>query len=240
MDNCGITIIIPTFNEVQNIQTLIYKILNIFTNSGINGRILVVDDLSEDGTIDVLEKISKTNTNVKYIVRKKDPGLSQSVVEGFENVFTPYILVMDADLSHPPSIIPVFYDKLIDNQCDIVIGSRYIKNGSIENWPIERKIISYGGTFLGRILVPSVRDPVSGFFAFNRDVIANVKLKPRGYKILLEVLGKGNWETVIEIPFTFKDRELGKSKLKIMIIIDYLRQFFDIFVFKVKKLFFSQ
>ncbi len=110
---------------------------------------------------------------------------------------------------------------------DLVIGSRYMEGGGIKKWPLKRRIISLGATFLGRLLFPDVSDPVSGFFAVRKSVVENAPLKPRGYKILLEVLGKGNWKNLKEIPFEFVDREIGSSKLKGRTIIEDAEQCFD-------------
>jgi len=116
---------------------------------------------------------------------------------------------------------------------DVVIGSRYIEGGGIKKWPLKRRIISIGATFLGRLLFPDVSDPVSGFFAVKKRVVVNASLKPRGYKILLEVLGKGFWEKDKEIPFEFVDREIGSSKLKLKTIIEYAEQVIDIALFSI-------
>jgi dolichol-phosphate mannosyltransferase len=134
---------------------------------------------------------------------------------------------MDADLSHPPELIPRFRSEILKG-ADLVIGSRYMGGGGIEDWPLGRRIISRGATFLGRILFPEITDPVSGFFALKREVVAGAPLRPRGYKILMEVLGKGSWQKAVEIPFTFRDRKAGSSKLRSRTILDYLRQVLDI------------
>jgi dolichol-phosphate mannosyltransferase len=111
---------------------------------------------------------------------------------------------------------------------DVVIGSRYVDGGSISNeWPLKRRIISQGATILGRVLFPDIKDPVSGFFAVRKSVVEHAPLKPKGYKILLEVLGKGNWRTVEEIPYTFNDRAKGASKLKSGTMVEYALQVFD-------------
>jgi dolichol-phosphate mannosyltransferase len=114
---------------------------------------------------------------------------------------------------------------------DIVIGSRYMEGGGIKKWPLKRRIISIGATFLGRLLFPDITDPVSGFFAVRKSVLDQAPLKPRGYKILLEVLGKGSWQKDKEIPFEFVDRETGSSKLKIKTIVEYAQQVVDIALF---------
>jgi dolichol-phosphate mannosyltransferase len=110
---------------------------------------------------------------------------------------------------------------------DLVIGSRYMEGGGIKKWPLKRRIISMGATFLGRLLFPEIRDPVSGFFAVKKGVVEHAPLRPRGYKILLEVLGKGSWGKEKEIPFEFVDRAIGSSKLKGQTIIEYAGQVID-------------
>lgn len=206
---------------------MIESILSIFGNSGINGEVLVVDDSSRDGTIQIVQEIATSNPAVRIIVREEDPGLSQSVVEGFSSANGDILLVIDADFSHPPSMIPDMYNTVCSGD-DIVVGSRYIKGGGIEDWPWRRRIISLGATGLARILVPEVTDPVSGFFALKRSVISGAHLRPRGYKILLEVLGRGNWSTVTELPFTFHDREAGESKLRMSTMTEYAAQVLSI------------
>ena len=217
------TVIIPTFNEGENIAAIIDAVNGVFQRSGIRGEILVVDDSSRDRTIPIVEEIAGRDGNVRLIVRKEDHGLSQSVVEGFSEAHSDILQVIDADFSHPPELIPRFYEA-IRGGADIAIGSRYMKGGDIEQWPLKRRVISLGATAFGRMLFPEVTDPVSGFFAVRREVVAGAPLAPRGYKILMEVLGRGRWHSFVEIPFVFKDREEGTSKLRLDTMVDYLRQ----------------
>lgn len=228
MNSYDLTVIIPTFNEMENIEKLIWTIISVFQQNSLHGEILVVDDMSTDGTIQIVQKFQKKQPDVHLIIREEDHGLSQSVVEGFKKAQSDIIQVVDADFSHPVDLIPVFYHKIHDEGYDICIGSRYTRGGEIQNWPLKRKLISRGATIIGRFLFPEITDPVSGFFAIKKEVVQNCTLKPRGYKILMEVLGKGQWESVAEIPFTFKDRELGESKLVASTITDYLGQCWDI------------
>jgi dolichol-phosphate mannosyltransferase len=225
-----LTVIIPTFKEEANIRNIITEVDAVFKRNNLNGEILVVDDNSPDNTISIVNEIKKTKANVNIIIRMKDHGLSQSVAEGFSHASSDIMLVIDADLSHPPALIPLMYQEIMGGN-DIVIGSRYMDGGGIKKWPIKRRVISLGATFLGRLLFPDFSDPVSGFFAIRKSVVANATLKPRGYKILLEVLGKGTWEKDKEIPFEFVDREIGSSKLKLKTIIDYAHQVIDITLF---------
>ena len=221
-----LTVIIPTFKEESNIGTIIESVDAVFSRNAINGEILVVDDNSPDRTIELARELQKTKPNLSLVVRKEDHGLSQSVVEGFRMARSDIFLVMDADRSHPPALIPVMLEGIRAGN-DIVIGSRYMEGGGIKKWPLKRRIISKGATFLGRLLFPEIHDPVSGFFAVKRSVVEHAPLRPRGYKILLEVLGKGTWYKVKEIPFEFVDRATGSSKLGSRTIIEYAEQVID-------------
>lgn len=225
-----LTVIIPTYKEESNIERIITAVDTVLKKNNIPGEILVVDDNSPDRTIEFVTNLKKTRPNLSFLVRIDDHGLSQSVVDGFSHAGSPVFLVMDADLSHPPALIPKMYQSIKDGS-DIVVGSRYMTGGRIEKWPLKRRVISHGATFLGRLLFPEVSDPVSGFFAIKRMVVKEAPLKPRGYKILLEVLGKGSWETIKEIPFEFVDRATGSSKLKIKTIVEYAQQVVDITLF---------
>jgi len=222
-----LTVIIPSFKEEANIRHIIAEVDTVFKKNSLIGEILVVDDNSPDNTIAIVNELKKTQTNLSLLVRTSDHGLSQSVADGFLYASSDVFVVIDADLSHPPALIPKMYDEIRAGS-DVVIGSRYMEGGGIKKWPLKRRIISLGATFLGRLLFPDITDPVSGFFAIRKDVVAQAQLKPRGYKILLEVLGKGTWEHDKEIPFEFSDREIGASKLKIRTIVEYAQQVLDI------------
>ncbi|RPI40753.1 MAG: glycosyltransferase family 2 protein [Methanoregulaceae archaeon] len=222
-----LTVIIPTFNEEANIRNIVLAVDAVCHEHSLLGQILVVDDNSSDATIGIVHELMRTNGNVEILIREKDHGLSQSVADGFCHAKSDVFIVIDADFSHPPALIPRMYEE-IRNGHDIVIGSRYMEGGGIRKWPLKRRIISIGATFLGRLLFPDITDPVSGFFAVRKTVVDSAPLKPRGYKILLEVLGKGTWEKDKEIPFEFVDRETGSSKLKTRTIIEYACQVADI------------
>ncbi|WP_321505815.1 glycosyltransferase family 2 protein [uncultured Methanoregula sp.] len=222
-----LSVIIPTFNEEENILNIIEEVDAVLKKSNLNGEILVVDDNSQDRTITLVREMHSKKENVNIIVRLADHGLSQSVAEGFTHASSQIFIVIDADLSHPPALIPKMYEEIRAGN-DLVIGSRYMEGGGIRQWPLKRRLISIGATFLGRLLFPDITDPVSGFFAVKKEVVVNAPLRPKGYKILLEVLGKGTWENDREIPFEFVDREIGSSKLKFRTITEYARQVVDI------------
>jgi dolichol-phosphate mannosyltransferase len=222
-----ITVIIPTYKEEENIGDTILEINSILKISDINGQILVVDDNSPDKTKTIVQGFVDKMENVNLCIRFFDKGLSQSVVDGISESKSDIILVTDADRSHDLSLIPSMYNKIKEGS-DVVIGSRYMKGGGIKKWSLKRRIISIGATFLGRLILPDITDPVSGFFAMKKDVIKNVVLKPTGYKILFEILGKGVWTRFVEVPYEFTDRKVGESKLKLKTIVEYVQQVIDI------------
>jgi dolichol-phosphate mannosyltransferase len=227
-----LTVIIPTYNESKNIQNIIRSVTNIFITNNIDGEILIIDDDSPDNTSDLAVKMYKQGCPVNVIKRlTDDKGLSQSVVCGFQESISNKMIVIDADFSHPVNLIPLLYNNL--DHYDIVIGSRYMKGGAIKKWPLKRRIISLGATFLGRCLFPEITDPVSGFFALKKNVIDNVQLESNGYKILLDILGKGKYKNWLEMPFEFIDRDSGDSKLNLSIINDYIYQVIDLVLYSI-------
>ena len=218
-----ISIVVPTYKEQENIQTLFERIFKVFKEHKIDGEIIVVDDDSNDGTEETVNKFTERHP-VNLIVRKNEKGLASACIKGFDNAKGDIILVMDADLQHPPEKIPELISA-IENGADIAIGSRHVEGGSLGDWNIIRKTVSWGAGFLANTLfseIKNVKDKESGFFAFKKEVIANVDLRPKGYKILLEILVLGNYKNVKEIGFTFGLRNAGKSKLGISIIFSYI------------------
>jgi dolichol-phosphate mannosyltransferase len=161
----------------------------------------------------------------------RNPGLSQSLYEGMLHAQAKLIQCIDCDFSHPPEKIPVFYQYLTAEGFDMVIGSRYVKGGEVIHWPVIRQVLSFGAALLGRLLIPHIKDSGSGFFALNKNILAGTKLTPRGFRMGFEILGKGKWTSVKEIPISFVDRERGSSKMKFSIILDYLTQWFYVMYF---------
>lgn len=226
-----ITVIIPTFNEADTILNTIHTIHRVLISNNINGEILIVDDNSPDKTADIAQ--TSGIPDVRVLNRMTDHGLSKSVIDGFRSAASDYMLVTDADLQHDVELIPEFLKEL-KNGYDVVIGSRYMPKGNIERWSVKRRIISLGATALGRVLFPEITDPVSGFFAVKRDVVKDAKMDGRGYKICMDVLGKGNYNKVKEIPYTFRTRSAGESKLNTHTILDYINQVTDLSFYSIK------
>lgn len=218
-----ISIIVPTYNEKESIRLLFDRISKVMKEEF---ELIFVDDSSPDGTADEARKLSKKFSNVKLVSRKGKYGLSGAVFAGFRESKGEIILIMDADLSHPPEVIPQLLSNL--PKYDIAIGSRLIKGGGVENWPIHRKLISIGADIISRCVIGSaVTDPMSGFFAAKRSIFEKTRLRTKGYKILLNILADNPDIKIIEVPYIFTDRIFGKTKLdfseKLRYISDVLR-----------------
>jgi len=223
-----LSVIVPTYNESQNIVRMLDSIAE--TLSSYHGaEIIVVDDNSPDGTADRAKKhakiiSAKKRIRVDIITRDAKSGLSSAIIKGVQYAAGDFLVIMDSDFSHPPNVIPSIIQVLQDSNYDIVIASRYVKGGSIIGWPFKRRLVSKGATKIARYgLGIEVKDPVSGFFAFRRDIINNIKFDAIGYKMLLEILVKTKGARVKEIPYTFTNRRIGTSKLDAGVMLDYLR-----------------
>jgi dolichol-phosphate mannosyltransferase len=164
----------------------------------------------------------------RVMVRKENPGLASSVLDGFKNASGDILVVMDADLSHPPEVIPRLLAPILEGEADFVIGSRYIKGGGVEGWAFHRQIISRIASWLGRVVLGGVHDPASGFFAIRAELVKNCDFEVKGFKICTELLTRCRGSRVVEVPYVFKGREKGKSKLKFATVLDYLNQLLTI------------
>lgn len=212
-----ISLVIPTFNEAENIPIIVDTIFNILKHKGLDGEVIIVDDDSPDGTWEIAESL-KTVYNVKVLRRLDKRGLSSAVIDGFKMASGDIIGVMDADMSHPPEKIPELLEPIISNKSDIVIGSRYVEGARIENWPLGRKLSSRIATLAVRGLT-RVRDPMSGFFFFRQGVIEGIELSSKGFKIGLQIIVKGKYNNTTEVPINFRDRKHGHSKLGFSVVL---------------------
>ncbi len=203
--------IVPTYNERDNLDELVKRVVDACRDGGLDAEMVIVDDSSPDGTGDHAEELAKRYP-LKVVHRTGKLGLSSAVLDGIKAAGGEVIVVMDADLSHPPEKIPEIVKRIESGEAEVVIGSRHVEGGCIENWPFYRKIVSRGAAMLARGLT-KVKDPMSGFIAFKRSVIDGVALDPVGYKIGLEILVKGKYSKVCEVPIRFANRKAGKSKL---------------------------
>jgi len=221
-----VSVIVPTFREAANIAELVERIERAVPNS----EIIIVDDNSNDGTDEVVRKLGRAR--VRLHIRTTERGLSSAVIAGCRLANASHIIVMDADLSHPPEAIPAMLAQLASGG-DFVIGSRYIAGGSTDSaWTLFRRVNSLSATVLARPLT-RLSDPMSGFFAMRTaDFRATKDLNPIGYKIALEMLVKGPFRNPREVPIHFADRKRGESKLSLKEQIRYIRHLARLYRFK--------
>ncbi|TXI18271.1 MAG: glycosyltransferase [Nitrosomonas sp.] len=205
------SIVVPTLNESENIDLLLTRLFALDFNAD-SFEVIFVDDGSSDGTPDKVHAWEK-RANVHLIERREKPDLTASILTGVAAARSNIIVVMDADLSHPPEYLAAIVKPLIDGDYDVAIGSRYVSGGRTENWPLHRQLLSRIGGWIARP-VCDVNDVTSGFFAFRRDLADKISRNAHGYKILLELLMAHHGEIrVTEIPICFHDRAYGTSKL---------------------------
>jgi dolichol-phosphate mannosyltransferase len=220
-----LSLVVPTFNERDNLAALIERVHQSLSEHPY--ELIVVDDASPDGTGDLALEYA-ARYPIRVISRVTGRGLASAVVEGFKQARAEVLGVMDADLQHPPETLPALLQE-IDQEADLVIASRYVREGGIRGWSLQRRIISQGAILLAKLVVRSARrvgDPLSGFFLLKRHVIGRSKLEPTGYKILLEILVKGNYQRVVEVPYWFVERARGKSKLNLKQELAYLHHLY--------------
>lgn len=215
-----IAVILPTYNEKDNIAHLIPEIFAVFTEEGIDGQIIVVDDSSPDGTSEFVEDL-QNRFPIILMKRKSKLGLGSAYVMGFKKALennTDVIFEMDADLSHSPSEIPEFLEK-INAGCDVVVGSRTVPGGKISGWGMTRKLVSWTGNFIGKYLAGVyVSDLTSGYRTYKKEVLEKInldKVESSGYGFQLEMLARARDENfkIGIVPITFANRSSGSSKL---------------------------
>ena len=229
----SVSVIVPTYREAENLPELIDRIEKVRNEFSLDLDLLIMDDDSRDGTEQIVRDYSKPW--VHLIVRKANRGLSPAVLDGMQQAAKDALLVMDADLSHPPEKIPEMLDALAGGH-DFVIGSRYVRGGSTGGgWSVLRLLNSKAATLMARPLT-TVKDPMSGFFALPHSLYAQARhsnlLDPIGYKIGLELLVKCGCKQVCEVPITFTDRQRGSSKLSLREQLSYLRHLRRLYMHK--------
>lgn len=223
MENLDVSVIVPTYREAENLAVLVPLIHSEFERRDLAGEVIVVDDNSPDDTVAVCNELA-ANFPVRLFVRKDERGLSSAVVHGMQQAIGRTLVVMDADLSHPPERIGDLVHCVDKRLADFVIGSRYAPGGSTDDqWGFFRWINSKVATLLARPLT-SATDPMAGFFALRRaDFLAADPLDPIGFKIGLELIVKCRSQRLAEVPIHFRDRLHGESKLSFREQIDYIR-----------------
>jgi dolichol-phosphate mannosyltransferase len=225
-----ITVVVPTYREVENLPHLIDQIAEVRAEHGLDLDLIIMDDASGDGSAELVA--ARPEPWVRLIERMTDRGLSAAVLDGLRCARGEVVLCMDADLSHPASAIPLMVSKLKAG-ADFVVGSRYVDGGTTSHdWGFLRWLNSRIATWLARPLTP-IRDPMAGFFALRRSTFERGQaFSPVGYKIGLELIVKCGCERVVEVPIHFEDRRFGESKLTFRQQVLYLRHLRRLYMFK--------
>jgi len=223
-----ISIVVPTFNEGWNPAVVAETLVNVL--HPLEFELIFVDDSTSKESVEALEHLSREFSCVRYEHREHERSLGTAVVRGFELARGEFIAVMDSDMQHPPELL---IDMIAEAElgCDIVIPSRFVPGGDDGGLSPSRKLISWVARVLGQAAlkrVRSVTDPTSGFFLLRRSVVENVSLQPIGWKILMEVLVRGNYDRIVEVPYRFQPRIAGSSNMSLREQWNYLKHIFKL------------
>lgn len=223
-----ITIIVPTLNEEANIDLLLERIFRVRRSCRLDFDVLFVDSASKDRTCERVQAWQEREP-VRLLRRETNVGLAGAVIAGAGATDAVFVAVMDADLSHPPEVLPELLQPLQNGSHDMVIGSRYIEGGSMPDWPLSRKLSSRLAT-LPALLLCDVKDPLAGFFAVERRRLVELPGPVPGFKIGLAILAEYHRQLRIkEIPIEFRDRDYGDSKMDRRVVLLYVYQLLELF-----------
>ncbi|PVU90940.1 hypothetical protein BB559_004386 [Furculomyces boomerangus] len=231
------SVLLPTYNERDNLPIIIRLLTKTFEDNGINYEVIIIDDASPDGTLEVAKSLQGIYGEDKIILRPRSGklGLGTAYIHGIKNATGNFVIIMDADMSHHPKYIPDFIRKQREKDYDIVTGSRYISGGGVYGWDLKRKMISRGANLLADILLnPGVTDLTGSFRLYKTYVLKDIieATVSKGYVFQMEMMVRARQFnfTVAEIPITFVDRVFGESKLGAGEIVGYLKGLYTLFV----------
>ncbi len=221
------SLVVPTYNEAGNIERIIRLLSHLLDESLTDDyELIIVDDDSPDQTWHYAQALMPEYPHLRVMRRQHERGLSTAVIRGWQAAHGEILGVIDGDLQHPPETLLALLAK-IDDGADLAVASRHVEGGGVSTWSATRRFLSRGAQLLGLIVLPQVvsrvTDPMSGYFLVQRAAIADVPLSPVGYKILIEVLGRGSIKTIAEVGYVFHEREEGESKVTWKQYTDYLQ-----------------
>ncbi|MBW4466045.1 MAG: glycosyltransferase [Pegethrix bostrychoides GSE-TBD4-15B] len=219
------SLIIPTYNEAQNISRILQQLTHLLDQAiPLAYELIVVDDDSPDQTWKVAQQLTPQYPQLRVMRRQTERGLSTAVIRGWQVARGKILGVIDGDLQHPPEVLLQLLQAM--QSADLAVASRHIEGGGVSEWSPVRRFLSRGAQVLGLLILPSVvgrvSDPMSGYFLVRRSAIAGRIMNPLGYKILLEVLGRGQIQQVAEVGYVFQERKQGESKVTWRQYLDYL------------------
>jgi len=218
---------LPTYNERENVEAMLRRLGEVFAESGLDARVLVIDDGSPDGTGEIVERLAAELPFVDVLHRRRKEGLGPAYIAGFRRALADgaeLILEMDCDFSHDPADLPGLVAAA--ETADVVLGSRYVRGGGTRNWGLFRRIVSRGGSLYAQIVLGvRIHDLTGGFKCFRRHVLETIDLdavRTKGYAFQIEMTYRALRAgfNAVEVPIVFTDRELGGSKMSRGIVLE--------------------
>jgi dolichol-phosphate mannosyltransferase len=220
------SLVVPTYNESQNVEQMVRVLCSLLDHAMPNDyELIIVDDDSPDRTWEIAQQMIPDYPNLRVMRRQTERGLSTAVIRGWQAARGQVLGVIDGDLQHPPEVLLKLLQS-VRNGADLAVASRHVEGGGTSDWGFVRRFLSRGAQLLGLMILPQVvgrvSDPMSGYFMVRRSAIANCLMNPLGYKILLEVIGRGNVGRITEVGYVFQERQEGESKVTWRQYIEYL------------------
>jgi dolichol-phosphate mannosyltransferase len=227
VDTVLLSLVVPTYNEAGNVVLLVEKLTGLLDRICPNDyELIIVDDDSPDQTWEIARSLLGEYPNLRVMRRTAERGLSTAVIRGWQASRGRLLGVIDGDLQHPPEVLEKLLGELVSGS-DLAVASRHVVGGGISEWSVFRRMTSRGAQILGLMIAPQVvgrvSDPMSGYFMVRRSSVTNQILNPQGYKILLEILGRGEIEHISEVGYVFQERQDGESKVTWRQYVEYLQ-----------------
>ena len=218
-----VAIVLPTLREAESLRILLPRVLAALAGVKIPFEILVVDDDSRDGTVEYARDAALADPRIRVVVRRGQQGLAGAILHGWDQTDATILGVMDADLQHPPELLPNLLAEILDGR-DLAIGSRYAEGAGSVGWNPLRRLYSRIAVYATWPLQKAeirVSDPLSGYFLVRRACVDGIVFRPHGFKLLLEILGRGRIRSIGEVPLAFGRRSAGKSKASLKVAWEY-------------------
>lgn len=230
------SVLLPTYNERQNLPIIVWLLVQAFNKEKIDYEIIIIDDASPDGTLDIAKELQAVYGEDKIVLRPRAGklGLGSAYVHGIKNATGNFVLIMDADMSHHPKFIPEFIRVQKIRNSDIVTGTRYIEDGGVYGWDLRRKLTSRVANYIASVLLrPGVSDLTGSFRLYKKEVLSKlIKVTvSKGYVFQMEMMIRARQLdfSIAEVPITFVDRVYGESKLGADEIVGYLKGLWTLF-----------
>jgi dolichol-phosphate mannosyltransferase len=232
-DTLGLSLVLPTYNEAAHIESVVDQtIAALDAIPALTYEIIIVDDDSPDRTWQIAQQLAQRHPQVRAIRRQNERGLSTAILRGWQIARGEIFGVMDADLQHPAQTTQELWRAITNHETDLAIASRYIEGGGVSDWSLSHRAVSRAAQLLGLVVLPEitgkVTDPMSGFFFVRRSALENRELRPLGYKILVEILARGDIARIAEVPYTFRERPELPSKHSTAVGVQFLEHLFRI------------